>query len=183
MYCSRCKENKDSQFFSKSKFNKSGFRTHCKACGILDTNAWRTKNKTKDKEAKKAYYEKNKKQIKNWIREYNKTRRHNDINFRILVNLRRRLNNAINRHSKSKSTLELLGVGIPGLRLHLESQFQSGMSWDNYGKWHIDHIKPCSSFDLSSKEEQQACFNYKNLQPLWAKDNLQKSASVPIPTS
>ena len=52
------------------------------------------------------------------------------------------------------------------------------MSWDNHGfgddKWHIDHIIPCSNFDLTKKEEQKKCFNYKNLQPLWQKDNLSK---------
>jgi hypothetical protein len=49
------------------------------------------------------------------------------------------------------------------------------MSWKNYGKWHIDHIRPCSSFDLSDPQQQRTCFNYSNLQPLWAKDNLNKS--------
>lgn len=49
------------------------------------------------------------------------------------------------------------------------------MSWENYGEWHIDHIKPCSSFDLSDPKQQKECFNYTNLQPLWAIDNLKKS--------
>jgi hypothetical protein len=60
----------------------------------------------------------------------------------------------------------------------MESLFLEGMSWDNYGKWHIDHIRPCSSFDLSDTEQQKICFNYKNLQPLWAEDNLRKGAKV-----
>jgi len=52
------------------------------------------------------------------------------------------------------------------------------MNFDNYGKWHLDHIKPCASFDLSKPEEQQKCFHYTNLQPLWAKDNLTKGAKI-----
>jgi hypothetical protein len=56
--------------------------------------------------------------------------------------------------------------------------FTEGMSWDNYGEWHIDHILPCSSFDLADIEQQKICFNYKNLQPLWAEDNLRKGAKI-----
>jgi desulfoferrodoxin (superoxide reductase-like protein) len=62
----------------------------------------------------------------------------------------------------------------------LEKQFKLGMNWDNYGRsgWHIDHIKPCASFDLTKKEEQLKCFHYTNLQPLWARENLIKSDKI-----
>ena len=50
------------------------------------------------------------------------------------------------------------------------------MSWGNYGKWHVDHIRPCASFNLVNEEEQKKCFHYTNLQPLWAKDNLSKGS-------
>lgn len=52
------------------------------------------------------------------------------------------------------------------------------MTWENYGfyTWHIDHIRPCASFDLSDPEQQKICFNYKNMQPLWAHENLSKHA-------
>ena len=53
---------------------------------------------------------------------------------------------------------------------------ESHKAWDNYGEWHIDHIRPCSSFDLTIQEQQVQCFNYKNLQPLWAIDNISKGA-------
>ncbi len=56
------------------------------------------------------------------------------------------------------------------------------MSWENYGKWHVDHILPCASFDLGKPEEQFKCFNYKNLQPLWATDNLKKQAKILNPS-
>ena len=78
---------------------------------------------------------------------------------------------------KCNSTLNLLGIdNINILKNHLEKQFKEGMTWDNYGLWHIDHIKPCASFDLICPVQQLACFHYKNLQPLWALENLQKSA-------
>jgi hypothetical protein len=75
---------------------------------------------------------------------------------------------------KSLSTINLIGCSIEHLRRHLAFQFQPGMSWSNYGKWHIDHIRPCAKFDLSKESEQKKCFHYTNLQPLWAKDNLIK---------
>jgi hypothetical protein len=61
---------------------------------------------------------------------------------------------------------------------HIESMFSEGMSWDNYGEWHMDHIIPCSHFDLSIKSQQLECFNYKNMQPLWAIDNIRKGDRI-----
>ncbi len=73
--------------------------------------------------------------------------------------------------------MELIGCSSKELESYLETQFTEGMTWDNYGYygWHIDHIKPCASFDLSDPEQQKLCFHYSNLQPLWAKENIKKS--------
>lgn len=67
------------------------------------------------------------------------------------------------------------GCSVDDLILHIESIFLDGMTWDNHGKWHIDHIKPCCAFDLTDPKQQRDCFHYSNLQPLWAVDNLKKS--------
>ena len=77
---------------------------------------------------------------------------------------------------KTHRTEELLGCTIEECKTYLESLFKEGMSWNNHGLngWHIDHIVPCSAFDLTKIEEQKKCFHYTNLQPLWAKDNLSK---------
>jgi hypothetical protein len=115
---------------------------------------------------------------------YIKWRLKTDINFRICNNLRVKIHHAMKNLSKSAHTKELLGCSIEELKTHLASKFTKRMSWDNYGtgyngkgmeQWHIDHIRPCASFDLSKASEQKKCFNYTNLQPLWAKDNLEKS--------
>jgi hypothetical protein len=90
--------------------------------------------------------------------------------------LRHRVNQALKGYAKSAATLELLGCALEELRVHLEVRFVSGMTWDNYGQWHIDHIRPCASFDLTDPEQQRQCFHYTNLQPLWAADNLRKGA-------
>lgn len=63
---------------------------------------------------------------------------------------------------------------IGELKSHLESLFTEGMSWDNYGKWHIDHIKPCSLFNHEIKSDFIECWSLKNLQPLWASENIKK---------
>jgi hypothetical protein len=68
-----------------------------------------------------------------------------------------------------------LGCTIDEYRKHLESQFTEGMTWENYGEWHVDHIKPSSSFDLTIQEEVLKCFHFTNTQPLWAEDNRNKS--------
>jgi hypothetical protein len=108
---------------------------------------------------------------------WRKKKRLTDINFRIKDNMRARLNLAIRNSPKAGPTMNLVGCSVDDLKAHLESQFTDGMSWDNYGLhgWHVDHIKPCASFDLTLESEQKLCFHYSNLQPLWAEDNLRKS--------
>jgi hypothetical protein len=107
-------------------------------------------------------------------REYANKRRHEDLNFRLKNNLRSRVVRSLHNNCKSAHTAELTGCSIEELRGHLEKGFKAGMNWDNYGKWHIDHILPCASFDLTKAEEQARCFHFSNLQPLWARENMAK---------
>lgn len=86
-----------------------------------------------------------------------------------------RINEAMHGRIKAGRTMELVGCTAAELRDHLESQFQPGMSWENYGEWHVDHRRPCASFDLLDPAQQLECFHHTNLQPLWALDNLRKS--------
>lgn len=99
----------------------------------------------------------------------------NSLKFKIRNNLRRRVAHALKGESKSAHTMELIGCSIEFLKEYIANKFTEGMSWDNYGEWHLDHIRPCSSFDLSDPIQQKECFCYKNLQPLWAIDNLKKA--------
>jgi hypothetical protein len=100
--------------------------------------------------------------------------------YRLERNLRKRLAMALKKNSKTGSAIKDLGCSIEEFITHIESLFQDGMSWENYGQygWHIDHIKPCSSFDLSDPEQQKLCFHYSNQRPLWWIDNLKKGRSV-----
>lgn len=110
-------------------------------------------------------------------REWNAKQRRENIGWRIRTALSVRVWGALKFTNRgAKKTLELLGCTVDELKRHLQIQFRPGMTWDNYGEWHIDHIRPCASFDLTDPEQQRQCFNFKNLQPLWAKDNLSKGA-------
>ena len=144
---------------------------------------YRDNHKEEIKNTDKKYRQEHKKELNIQINKYRINRRKTDINFKISGNLRNRVRDAIKNNLKSAPTMKLLGCSINFLKQHLESQFINNMSWKNHGKgvgnknlkeWHIDHIRPCASFDLSKPEEQRKCFHYSNLQPLWAKDNLSK---------
>ncbi len=135
---------------------------------------WFKENKEKLVEYQKKYYEKHKEKILERNKKHRKKRYNSDIEFKIIDILRSRLFAALQGKNKSKSTLKLLGCSVEYLKEHLEKQFKSGMNWDNHGEWEIDHIKPCAKFDLTKESEQNKCFNYKNLQPLWMKENRKK---------
>ena len=109
-----------------------------------------------------------------------KHRFHNDIQYKIGSKLRRRLKSALKTNQKVGSAVSDLGCSIEDLKKYLESKFQDGMSWDNYGfyGWHIDHILPLASFDLTDREQFLKACHYTNLQPLWALDNLKKGDKI-----
>jgi hypothetical protein len=141
---------------------------------------WRMNNSIQIKQIAKKYYKEKRAEILEKSKKYHKKRLESDIGYRILCMLRSRLHKALKNNQKYGHTLELLGCSIQELKKHLESQFTVGMSWGNHGLygWHIDHKKPCASFDLTDPEQQKACFHYTNLQPLWAEENLSKSDKI-----
>ena len=138
---------------------------------------WRNNNAERVKFLSATYYRNNREKCIAAASKNNLKRRRACIKFRLSNILRSRLNKAIKGGYKAGSAVTDLGCSIPELKLYLESKFQEGMTWDNYGHktWHIDHILPLSKFDLSNREELLRACNYTNLQPLWAKDNLVKS--------
>jgi hypothetical protein len=115
-----------------------------------------------------------------YMLEYVNARRESDPGFKLRMNLRHRVWQTLktNKTSKSTSTQDLIGCAPDDLTKHLEAQFTDGMTWQNHGRhgWHVDHIRPCASFDLTDPEQQRQCFHYTNLQPLWAVDNIRKGA-------
>lgn len=114
-------------------------------------------------------------------RKYHAKRKKTDVYYCLKRVLRGRVNVALKRAKASKkvSAIESVGCTTKFLKSYLETRFQPGMTWDNYGlEWHIDHVKPLASFDLSKKSQQMKANHYTNLQPLWALDNIVKGKSV-----
>lgn len=110
--------------------------------------------------------------------ERSEIRRKTDSKYRITRAMRLSVNRLlkIKRTKKGEySTFLLIGIDRDGLLAHLEALFLEGMTWDNYGAWHIDHIRPVASFDLDTDESIRAACHYTNLQPLWAADNRKKA--------
>lgn len=153
---------------------------------------YQNKNKEKKKQWSKKYrdseagkikraiwIENNKEHIRATLMKRQKERETVDINHKLSNRLRHRLYLAIKNKSKAGSAVGDLGCTIDELKRWLESRFIDGMSWENWtiDGWHIDHIIPISSFDLSSPDELKAACHYTNLQPLWALDNIRKNAS------
>jgi len=112
-----------------------------------------------------------------YLRDYYQERLKNNPAYKVRVRLAIRLNKCLTRRGtvKAATTMKLVGCAIDELMLHLQNQFREGMSWNNYGPiWHIDHIRPCASFDLTDPEQQKVCFHFSNLQPLFGEENLKK---------
>lgn len=159
---------------------------------------WREKNHEKVKDAQRIYNHKNaekrKEQNKIWceknrekIRQKINLKLSGDINFKLAHTLRNQTRDYIKRQKgvKRGRTIELVGCSWNELRSYLENKFKEGMNWENHGSygWHIDHIRPCKSFDLTDPEQQKECFHYTNLQPLWWWENLKKGSKWQNTTS
>ena len=122
--------------------------------------------------------EANKKYKKEKQKEYFKKRRKTDPLFKMRGDLRSRTSQAFKYkgYKKISKTQEMLGVDWEVCKAHIERQFTKGMNWSNHGEWHIDHIIPLASAK-NEKELMKLCY-YRNLQPLWAEDNLSKKDKI-----
>ena len=205
--CGKCKVEKPLEMFSKAK---DGLQGYCKVCSNATYALYYEAHKEQLAASDKVYYEAHKEQkaeraklyreghkeqraangkryrenhkeeVAAYNNSYHKQRKLTDLQFKLKVNLRTRLYMALKGNAKAGSAVRDLGCSMEAFRLYLESHFQPGMTWENWGikGWHIDHIKPLSSFDLTDRAQFLIACHYTNLQPLWAKDNLSKSDKV-----
>lgn len=154
----------------------------------IASKKWRDNNKKVRKASVAKYEAKNKEKRKEYLKNYrriNRTklaayklkRKQESVQYKIGCYLRTRIYQALQRN-RSGSAIKDLGCTLPELKLYLESKWKPGMTWENHSPkgWHIDHIIPLSSFDLTSREQFLKACHYSNLQPLWADDNLSKGS-------
>ena len=172
--CTCCEKNRPLKDYPRDKSISSGCKAKCKECYSLVDSVRYLKKSELIKSQARSWYASNKQKAAASKR----NRLKNDINAHLADVLRSRLNKAIKRSTKAGSAVDDLGCSIDQLKAHLESKFEVGMTWENYGPkgWHIDHIIPLSSFNLTNLEELKKACHYTNLQPMWAEDNWSKGA-------
>jgi hypothetical protein len=161
--CTSCNQELHFNMFNKQKGGRFGLSGECKTCLSIRNNQWRENGG------------------KEWENKWVKNKKQTDPQFKLKALLRGRLLDALKRHTKggkvnkNHSALTLLGCSIDEYKIFLENQFKPDMTWENHGKlWEIDHIIPCSKFDLTNLEQQKQCFNYINTQPLYKSENRSK---------
>lgn len=173
------------EFYSywSHKAKKYYKQNSCKKCKNIYSELYRKNHKEEFKKYNKNYCKRNPQKRKESVRkarkqnEYNKKRKKRDKLFHLKTNLRCRLNSALKVKKWHKNThfAQYVGCTLIELKVHLEMQFHTGMTWNNYGKWHIDHIIPLAS--AKTVPELENLFHFSNLQPLWAYDNMKKGAN------
>jgi len=205
--CSKCGEEKELTEFYKAKNGKFGVQAYCKICRRNYNKAYYKENQEERREYNRNWRKENpdyrKQQYQNnreaelkkqkqrdqknakHRKHYKREKYQSDPQFRVALCIRQRTYQLV-QSGKAKKFCgynDYIGCTPQELIQHLESQFHNcpstsvSMTWDNHGEWHIDHIRPLASFDLTNEEEFMQAHHYTNLQPLWAKENLSKGAT------
>jgi hypothetical protein len=190
--CCKCGQTLLIEQFHKHKREKDGHHAECKMCGKIYVNKnkeriskrvreYNTQPKIKEKRRtyKKKYKRENKESLKTKNREYKKKIRKENVEIRVMNSVSNMIRCYIKKGGGNKNGLKIidcLPYTIEELKIHLESQFQNEMAWNNWGEWHIDHIIPQSKllYDSINHPNFQKCWALNNLQPLWAVDNIKK---------
>lgn len=181
--CSICKEIKNTTEFHGHLSTKDRLHKECKICRNAESRALYKKkieNKSNTIDKRSLRTRKSNREVLDTQNIYSKNRYKNDPEYRLARVLRARLRSALKNQYKQTSAVKSLGCSLSELKTYLESKFQPGMNWENHGKygWHIDHVTPLVSFNLSDPAQAAKACHYTNLQPLWAIDNLRKHGKV-----
>jgi len=145
---------------------------------------WYEQNKEHRKDYLKEYREKNIDKIREVKRNYERTRKANDPLYKLISNFRTAIYQVLKENNVDKNGhyFDILKYTPEELISHLENQFKDGMTWDNYGEWHVDHLRPISVFNIKEigDSEFMKCWSLSNLQPMWGEENIRKSNKIII---
>ena len=168
--CNTCNKTKSLTEFGTCSISKDNHFHRCKEC--QKPSEW---NNEKQKLSQKKYSTNNKEKLQEKWR-----KRKENVQNRIKQRLCARIKSALKEVSlrKINRTYEYIGCSYDLLKRWIEFQFQYDMTWDNIGLWHIDHVIPCASFDLTNPECISECFSWKNLRPCWAEENMIKGSKI-----
>jgi len=200
--CNKCKKTKPFNLFPKDKSRNDGYAYRCSECKNNEIKKYYKKNKDvickKNKGKYNEYYKQRyntqspeqKQQFREYLKEWNNKEENKEKRKKylkeiyrkkpqnkILIHLRKRVNDFIKGVTKKQKYLDLLGCSSNEYKLYLEKQFDKNMNWDNYGTyWEIDHIKPLSLFNMEDWIERKKAFHFTNTQPLSVIENRKKSS-------
>jgi hypothetical protein len=184
--CWKCDKVKSLEEFGNNKSSYDGRQARCKPCKSIEDKEYRQRLRDKGEylKRKKAEYERNKDTYKTWSanrdRDYkSEYKRFKQDDFKVYKQkIRSLILVSIKKmgYSKKSKTNEILGCSFEVFKQHIERQFKKGMTWNNHGEWHLDHIIPMAS--ATTEEEVLKLNHYTNFQPLWAEDNLKKSDKI-----
>ena len=160
---------------AQAKYNN---KSEVKVRKLKNYKEWSKDKNDYLKEKHTKWREENREHVNKYARDYERKRRAEDPKYRLGIRTRTAVWQLLKEHGikKTNKTFALLGYTIEELMTHLEKQFTEGMTWDNYGEWHVDHIIPMCSFKFENTDDEgfKECWSLNNLQPLWGKDNLSK---------
>jgi membrane-associated HD superfamily phosphohydrolase len=146
----------------------------------VKSKKWYEQNKEHRKEYLKEYREKNIDKIRQIKRDYERNRKSRDPLYKLINNFRTAIYQVLkeNNIQKNGHYFDILQYTPDELIFHLENQFKDGMTWDNYGEWHVDHIKAIASYNIQEigDSEFMECWSLENLQPLWGEENIRKGS-------
>jgi len=181
--CSKCKKEKELTEFCKDNSRRDGLSAWCRECKKEFMKKYRIKNKEKIKVYNKEYRLEDKEKTKERDKKYHINRRENNLSYNLNGRMKTAIRIALKHNKAGRHWEDLVGYSRQELKQHLEKQFIEGMTWELFmqGKIHIDHYIPQSVYSFTTAEEQdfKNCWGLKNLQPLWASDNLSKHNSLP----
>lgn len=178
--CTKCNQSKDLSEFIKRSDYKDKYRSECNACSNLRSKKQYIQKHDDNLKRMKEYRKTHKEQKAQWCR----AQRYTNSSFKIMDNCRRRIRYALNGNSKSNKTVVLIGCNTEELKNHLQqtaiNNGYKNFNINNYSgqEYHIDHVIPCSKFNLECSYHQRLCFNWSNLQVLTKEKNLKKSDTI-----